>query len=323
MKGVGFGAFIWGPASEVYGRRYPLLLGFAFFAVFQIGVAAAQNLATIFVCRFLAGCLGTSSLAVVGGALADMWDPVSRGVAVTAFVTATMLGPIMGPIVGGFIANSNLGWRWTEWITVIITGFLEVLGLLLIPETFGPLLARKREGKGVEPDNTKAVFGDIVKKYILRPFLMTKEPIVFFVSLYLALVFAILFLYLSANPAAFGQQRHWNAEVVALPALSIVVGMMIGGTIIAWFSRSQAKRRMAKQGGIVPEDRLPLMIAGAVALPVGLFWFGWTSNVHWFVQTLAGIPMGLGLIIIFLQGINYIVGKLATPPNLEPRRSKS
>jgi len=85
--------------SELYGRLWPLFLGYAIFAILQIPVAVAQNLETIIICRFLIGFFGCSSLAVIGGALADFWGPVDRAIAIALFSSATFLGPIFGPIM--------------------------------------------------------------------------------------------------------------------------------------------------------------------------------------------------------------------------------
>lgn len=54
---VGFacGPLVWGPLSEIYGRRSPLLVGYLGFVLFQIPVAVANDLQTIFICRFFAG----------------------------------------------------------------------------------------------------------------------------------------------------------------------------------------------------------------------------------------------------------------------------
>lgn len=45
----------------------------------------ARNLQTILVCRFFGGVFGSAPLAIVGGAMADIWDPVNRVVAVCFF----------------------------------------------------------------------------------------------------------------------------------------------------------------------------------------------------------------------------------------------
>ncbi|MBO1764951.1 MFS transporter, partial [Escherichia coli] len=55
VLGFVFGPIAFGPMSEVLGRRIPLFFGFALFAIFQIPVALAQNMATVCVGRFLGG----------------------------------------------------------------------------------------------------------------------------------------------------------------------------------------------------------------------------------------------------------------------------
>lgn len=91
--GFAVGPIIWGPASELYGRKPPLFVGFFLFAVFQVPVAVAVNLETIFLCRFFGGVFASAPLAIVGGALGDLWDPVERGVAICLFAGATFVGP--------------------------------------------------------------------------------------------------------------------------------------------------------------------------------------------------------------------------------------
>jgi DHA1 family multidrug resistance protein-like MFS transporter len=51
------------------------------------------------------------------------------------------------------------------------------------------------------------------------------------------------------------------------------------------------------------------MIAGSLILPIGLFWFAWTSHpdIHWAPQVVSGIFIGLGIILIFMSGVTYMV----------------
>lgn len=65
VLGFAFGPLVFGPLSELYGRRNPLFVGFFIFAIFQIPVAVAQNLQTIFVCRFFGGLFASAPLAIV------------------------------------------------------------------------------------------------------------------------------------------------------------------------------------------------------------------------------------------------------------------
>ena len=124
VLGFATGPIVFGPLSELYGRKAPFFIGYFVFFIFQIPVGVAQNLETVLVCRFLAGVGAAAPPAIVGGWLADFFDPVKRGLAVAVFAAASFLGPIFAPVVGGFITQSYLGWRWTVWITMIMAAIV-------------------------------------------------------------------------------------------------------------------------------------------------------------------------------------------------------
>ncbi|KAI9034918.1 MFS transporter [Aspergillus affinis] len=319
--GFALGPLCWAPLSELYGRRIPLFSGYLIFAIFQIPVAVAQNLETILVCRFFMGVFGCSPLAVVGGALADIWDPVDRAVAVALFSSATFMGPVLGPIVGGFLTDSYLGWRWTAWITLIASAFFGLIALFVVPETYGPVLLQKRAARlRIETNNLghhsyldlhKPKMSDIVTKYLFRPFqMLVQEPILVAMTIYLALVYGILYLFFEAYPFSFGEIRGWtHAGIAAIPFIAIIIGVLLGACLIIYTTKTRFARKLAKHGKVVPEERLVPMMIASVLLPIGLFWFGWTSspNISWVPQVIAGVPIGLGILVIFMQGLNYLI----------------
>jgi DHA1 family multidrug resistance protein-like MFS transporter len=321
VLGFAVGPPIWGPLSELYGRKYPLFFGFFVFALFQIPVAVAQNLQTIMLCRFFGGMFGSAPLGIVGGQLTDFWGPLDRGIAMVTFAGATFIGPVAGPIVGGFIVNSHLGWRWTEYITAIMGFFFGAIGFLAVPETYAPVLLSRRASKirfatknwaiHSELDEHQVDAKNIAEKYLLRPFAMLlKEPILDLITLYMAVIYGILYLFFEAYPIAFQEQRGWNPGVGALPFLSITIGVILGGSIIIFTTKTRfAKKFKENDGVVVPEERLIPMIIGGFLFPAGMFWFAWTSspNITWVPQVLSGIFIGAGVLMIFLQGLNYII----------------
>ncbi|EFE29938.1 MFS multidrug transporter, putative [Trichophyton benhamiae CBS 112371] len=286
-----------------------------------IPVAVAQNLATILICRFLIGAFGSVTLAVVGGALVDLWEPVDRGIAAAGFCAATFLGPIAGPIIGGFIVPSHLGWRWTNWITLILDAAVGLVALFSLPETFAPVILQNRakrlryETKNwalhSTLDESPLTINDIFHKYLSRPFeMLILEPILSLTTIYLSVVYGILYLFFFAYPISFGEVRGWeHPGVAALPFIGLLIGILLGCAVLIYISKHQYAQKLRETGNLVPEDRLPPMIFAAFTLPAGLFWFAWTSSPHitWVPQVIAGVPIGFGLIIIFLQGINYVV----------------
>lgn len=111
-------------------------------------IALAKNLSTVLICRFLSGAFGSSSMAVAGGALTDLWSsPVSRGIAMDFFVSTGFVGPVLGPIAGTFIVHSSPGWRWTMWITVIVSAGLFVFACVFLPETYRPVLIQSQSSR--------------------------------------------------------------------------------------------------------------------------------------------------------------------------------
>jgi MFS family permease len=90
---------IWGPFSELYGRKLPLFAGFLGFTIFQIPLAVAQNLETVMLSRFFVGFFGCAPPSIIGGILADIFNTVDRGVAIAFFAAATFGGPTSGPLM--------------------------------------------------------------------------------------------------------------------------------------------------------------------------------------------------------------------------------
>ena len=84
----------------------------------------------------------------------------------------------------------------------------------------------------------------------------------------------------------------------------------MGGLFILYVQKGYLKKLAANSGVTIPEWRLPATIPAGVAFAGGLFmlgWSGYTGKVHWIVPTLAGLLIGFGILIIFVQGLNYIV----------------
>ncbi|KAJ5953032.1 uncharacterized protein N7479_011445 [Penicillium vulpinum] len=320
VLGFAFGPIIFGPLSELCGRKRPMFVGMFVFAIFQIPVAVAQNLQTIFICRFLGGIFASAPLAIVSGILADMFEPVERGIAMAIFAAATFIGPVAGPIVGGFVTISYLGWRWTEYITAIWAFAISGIGILVVPETFeGTLLTNraiqlrnktKNWALHAKQEEKIVRYRDIAVRYILRPFqMLVQEPILVLITLYVGFIYGFLYTCFVAYPISFQEERGWNDGVGALPFIGIICGVFCACFIIVAFSLTRYRAFIRRYGRVRPEERLIPMMIGGVLLPAGMFWFGWTSNPHitWVPEAISGGFLGCGVLLIFLQGLNYII----------------
>ncbi|KAI5289754.1 MFS siderochrome iron transporter 1 [Ascosphaera aggregata] len=318
--GFAIGPLIWAPLSEMYGRAIVFFISYMGLTAFNAGCAGAKNAQTLLILRFFAGSFGSSPLTNAGGVIADMFNASQRGIATSVFALMPFLGPILGPIIGGFLGMTK-GWRWVEGFLAIFSGALWITCTLVVPETYAPVLLRKRAkrlskitGKHYmsKTDIERGVvsIGQAMKASLGRPWvLLFREPIVLLLSIYLAIIYGTLYMMFEGFPIVFQIGRGWNPGVGGLAFIGILVGMLaaMGGNLID--NKRYARISDAHDGFAPPEARLPPCIVGGIALPIGLFWFAWTNypSVHWIVPIIAGAPFGFGMVLVFLGVMNYLI----------------
>ncbi|PGH17446.1 hypothetical protein AJ80_04816 [Polytolypa hystricis UAMH7299] len=320
VLGFAIGPLIWAPMSELFGRQIIFIGTYCALAAFNAGCAGSPNIQTLIILRFFAGSFGSSPLTNAGGIIADMFSASERGLAMGLFALAPFLGPVLGPIIGGFLGMTE-GWRWVQGFLAIFSGTLWILGSFLIPETYAPVLLRKRAerlskitGKiyrsRLDIEQGKVTTGELFKVSLSRPWLLLfREPIVFLLSIYMAIVYGTLYMLFGAFPIVFQEYRGWNEGIGGLAFLGVLVGMLIAMA----FNVYDNKRYLAvaqKHGGFAPpEARLPPCMAAGIFIPIGLFWFAWTNSpsVHWMASIAAGVPFGLGMVLVFLTIMNYLI----------------
>ena len=321
VLGFATGPIIWAPLSELRGRKLPIVIGMFGFSIFQVGVATAKDLQTVMLCRFFGGLFGASPLAVVAAVFSDMFDNRTRGLAITIFSMTVFASPLLAPFIGGFIVESYLGWRWTEYLTAIM-GFVAFgLDILFLQETYPPIvlvekaaeLRRRTLNWGIhaKQEEIEVNLSELVSKNFSRPLrILVTEPIVLLLSIYMSFIYGLLYLFLTAYPIVFQQIHGFNGGVGGLPYFGMILGMLFAGVMIVLQQPSYNKKLAANHNIPIPEWRLPPVIIGGVSFACGLFWFGWSgyrSDIHWIVPTLSGLLTGFGLLAIFLQALNYIV----------------
>ena len=101
LIGYVFGPLIWGPGSELIGRRPINVVAMISYTLFHIGQGLAPNIQTLLVTRFFAGFFAIAPLTTSGGIISDIFSADGRGLATSLFTAGVFLGPVMGPIVSG------------------------------------------------------------------------------------------------------------------------------------------------------------------------------------------------------------------------------
>ncbi|KAL5359761.1 major facilitator superfamily domain-containing protein [Aspergillus floccosus] len=315
--GYGLGPMVWSPLSELptIGRSPTYVLTTLVFVFFQFAVIYARNFGMLLAFRFLTGFIGSPALATGAASMGDIWTPRVRDYMIAIWGCFAISAPVLGPLVGGFAAPAK-GWTWTIWQLLWVSGFALVLLFFFLPETFAPniLYRRARRVRQVTGNRNymceaeielRAVRPkDVLFEALVRPFeLCFIEPIVLLMNLYISLIYGILYIWFEAFPIVFGEIHGFNEGQTGLAFLGILVAT-IGIVIPAyfWWKYKYQSRLFDENGNIPPEAQLPPACVGCFALPISLFWFGWTGNfvsVHWIVPIIASMFFAVGGCLIF------------------------
>ena len=130
------------------------------------------------------------------------------------FVCAAVLGPLFGPLVSGLTEGHS--WQLSFWVSLAIAGAGLPL-VLSLPETFLPFLRRRNSSSNrkdgcddtQDPNRSRKNLSAELWVVFTRPYvMMAREPMVLSASLYLTLVYSILYLFFQAYPIIFNGKRN-------------------------------------------------------------------------------------------------------------------
>lgn len=203
----------------------------------------------------------------------------------------------------------------------IFTGALWILSTITYPETYVPVLLRKRAtalsqqtGKvyvsKMDIGQPKKTIASQLAISLSRPWiLLFKEPIVLIISTYMAIIYGTLYMFFPAFPIVFQQGRGWSDGIGGLAFTGVVIGMFLATVGTIFDNRRYARIAAASNGMAPPEARLPPAILGSVLIPIGLFWFAWTNGpeIHWIVPIVGSMFFAAGIVLVFLAQMNYLI----------------
>ncbi|OSX62324.1 hypothetical protein POSPLADRAFT_1143698 [Postia placenta MAD-698-R-SB12] len=293
------------------------------YTILHLGQALAPNIEALLATRFLSGFFAVSPLTNCGGLIFDIWDPIRRGMATNLFVAGVFIGPVLGPIVGGFITMSYLGWRWVFWIMMIFAGLCTVIAIIFVPETYAPILLQQkaRRLRKADPVRNADLYAEheradwsvkgVLHRTLYRPIkMLAVEPILLLVTLYLSLVYGVLYALFEALPFIFVETRGFNIGESGLVFVGVGIGTTLGAAAFVPLSRHYPRLMKEWRGFPPAEQRLFGAMLGGPSLVIGCFWLGWTGNypsVPWIVPALATIPIGASVSMVFISFFTYLV----------------
>ncbi|MGW7441836.1 multidrug effflux MFS transporter [Kitasatospora sp. NPDC054795] len=220
MLGVAAGQLLFGPLSDRYGRRRPLLAGLVLYTLASVACVFAPNLTVLIVGRFVQGAAGSAGLVIGRAVSRDRFQGVALLRFLASIALISGLAPILAPIIGAQLM------RFTSWRGTF--GVLTALGLLLTLVSFGvlretlPPETRDRGGVGA----ALRTMGRLLRNL---PFLG--------LALTSSLAFGALFGYISGSSTVLQDVYQVSPQTYSLlfglNSFSIVVMTQVNGRVLA------------------------------------------------------------------------------------------
>ncbi|TGO57483.1 hypothetical protein BCON_0065g00430 [Botryotinia convoluta] len=293
MLFMGLSPLVWGPLSQVYGRRWISLITSSLFTACSIGTALAPNLPAFFVFRILTAFQGTSFLTIGAACIGDIYRPTERGTAMGWFLSGTLIGPALGPFIGGIIVTYQ-SWRVIFWLQTALAACAVIGAYFLLPETIHRM--KKDELVGMSWKRKAGVLWGMLNPW--RVIKLYKYPNLIMVALASSSLVWNMYSLLTPIRYVLNPRFHLTTPIQSglfylAPGFGYILGTFFGGR----YSDHITNKYIRIRGTRVPEDRLrsalPFM---GIVIPACMLLYGWSVE-----KDFGGIP--LPVIMMFLQGV--------------------
>jgi MFS transporter, DHA1 family, multidrug resistance protein len=273
-----------GPISDRYGRRWPVLVGFAVFFAGSIWCALTTDLPGLLIGRVIQAA-GACATSVLSRAIArDLFSGAALARAMALIMIAMAAAPGFSPLLGGALDHA-FGWR-SEFIFV---GLFAAMGAI----AYGAVLGETHHSTRT-PLNPLAIAKNYLGLIADRRFVVPAATV--------SLIMGGLFAMFSAAPRVLIEGMHFTP---------IQLGFFFAGTVMIVFAAGMLATRLAPRFGLDRSIRGGLAAAATGSIAILL-----VSLLH---PTF--LPF-LGAMCVFLLGMG-IVNPLGTAQALSPFGEKA
>lgn len=134
MLGMAFGQLLYGPTSDAFGRKRPLLMGLCIYLVAVLGCALSTSVNELIGWRLVQALGGCAGGVVVRAMIRDRFETQEVARALSTLTLVMGVAPIVAPIIGGYL-HLHFGWRSTFWALALFAAVITVIMWWSVPET--------------------------------------------------------------------------------------------------------------------------------------------------------------------------------------------
>lgn len=303
--GLALGQVMAGPVSDAFGRRRPLLVGLAAFAVASLLCAAAPNVAILVFLRIVQGAAGAAGIVISRAIVRDLFSgtELARFYALTLVVNG--VAPILAPIVGGLVLLVT-SWHGTFVVLAVVGLALFLAAVLGINETLPPAARRTGGVAGVGRS-----FGELARDRA-------------FVGYTLATGFAMaaMFAYIAGSPFVVETLYGASPQAFSLVFATNALGIVLVGRVSASLVDRVGPRRLVAAGLVASLGGGLLLVIAAVAglgLPVILpGFFLVVASIGLILPNATALAVAdhgsrAGAALAIIGGFQYVIGAVISP----------
>ena len=127
---LSLGQSVYGPLSDMIGRKVPLYMGLALFSISSIGCALAPSIGALIAFRFLQGLGACAGMVIPRAIVRDLHTGVDATRLMSLLMLVFSISPILAPLTGSFVIQLG-GWRSVFWVVLVaaVVGW-AILGTL-------------------------------------------------------------------------------------------------------------------------------------------------------------------------------------------------
>ncbi|MCX5497106.1 multidrug effflux MFS transporter [Kaistia dalseonensis] len=134
---VAIAQLIYGPISDMLGRKAPLYFGLTLFVVASIGCSFASTIEMLILFRFIQGVGACAAMVIPRAIVRDLHTGTEAAKLMSLLMLVFSISPILAPLAGSGIIHIA-GWRGVFWAVTIAGALGLVLLGLALPETRPP-----------------------------------------------------------------------------------------------------------------------------------------------------------------------------------------
>ncbi|GAA2185524.1 multidrug effflux MFS transporter [Leucobacter alluvii] len=221
LVGIMIGQLVFGPLSDRYGRRIPLLIGTIVLIASSAAAVFAPNLGVLVAARVLQGVSGAAGMVLGRAIISDLATGAVAARAMSLMMIVSGIAPVIAPLVGGVLADP-LGWRGVLAVLLVIALGTLVAVIWGVRET----LPADRRAQLAEARRAQ---GSPARRLISRQYL--GHTIAF------AAAFTVMMAYISASPFLYqsmlGANELQYGLLFGLNALALVVTSAVSARLVA------------------------------------------------------------------------------------------